>query len=220
MENPNWRQVLASLLGISVLGIIGYFGGARTKAPSRPETPKKIQPLVESITKPTQGAPEDEKEPKKLVLDIGGAVAHPGVYWLIEGSRLDDLVQLAGGLLPSADRDRINMALVLRDGAKVSIPYKQDPTQPTAPTQPILSEPEAGNGSPPDPPVTAEPKILSINSATVEELQALPAIGQELAGRIVKYREGIGGFKSVEEIKQVRGIGDKLYEKIRAYLTL
>jgi competence protein ComEA len=68
--------------------------------------------------------------------------------------------------------------------------------------------------------VTPEPRILNLNEATAIELQQLPAIGQELAGRIVKYREGVGGFRTLDELKQVRGIGDKLFEKIRAYLTL
>ncbi len=220
MENPNWRQVLASILGISVLGVIGYLGGARTKAPTPVAPPKKIQALIEPVTKPSEEVVSPAKEPKKIVLDIGGAVSKPGVYWLWEGGRLEELVSLAGGLLPTADRERINLALVLRDGVKVTIPYKQEVTQAPGPVQPVISEPQSGAPTSEEPQTPATPRILNINLATADELQGLPAIGQELASRIVKYREGIGGFKSVEEIKQVRGIGDKLFEKIRAYLTL
>ena len=220
MENPNWRQVLASILGISMLGLIGYLGGARTKSGSPSEPPKRIQPLVQNSPS-TAVVPPAEKEPeKKIVLDIGGAVSKPGVYWLFEGARLDELVVLAGGLLPDADRERINMALVLKDGAKVSIPFRTQVSA-SAPTQtPNSLEPEPLEQTESSQPTASEPRVLSINQATSTELESLPSIGHELATRIVKYREGVGGFKSVDEIKQVRGIGDKLFEKIRAYLTL
>jgi len=220
MENPNWRQVLASILGISVLGLVGYLGGARTKSTLPAEQPPKVQKLVESTTSPVLERGVEPKEEKRIVLDIGGAVAKPGVYWLIEGSRLDELVVLAGGLLPAADREKINMAQLLRDGSKVTIPYRQ--LNSNGPSMPAPSPINQGTPepAPADPLVPPEPRILNLNEATAIELQQLPAIGQELAGRIVKYREGVGGFRTLDELKQVRGIGDKLFEKIRAYLTL
>ncbi len=225
MENPNWRQVLASILGISILGVIGYIGGARTKSATKPEPAQKLQRIVESLPSTpatTEGKSEnaEQKEAKKIVLDIGGAVAKPGVYWLYEGARLDELVFLAGGLLPTADRERVNMAQALRDGSKVSIPFKHFTTGHS--TGPESAPPSEANvdSSPPEPESAPEPRVVNINQATISELEALPAIGHELAGRIIRYRQGIGGFKSVEEVKQVRGIGEKLFEKIRPYLTL
>ena len=225
MENPNWRQVLASILGISVLGVIGYLGGARTKSPAPAESPKKIQQVAAPVTTPEVESANKPTEEKKIILDIGGAVAKPGVYWIYEGARLDELVVLAGGLLPTADRDRINMATVLRDGSKVTIPYRQEAAAGSTPP------PVSNNQSEPDPNVTAPettsgkpqvetPRVLNVNQASGQDFQSLPGIGQELAGRIVKYREGVGGFKSVDELKQVRGIGDKLFDRIRGYLTL
>ena len=225
MENPNWRQVLASILGISILGVIGYIGGARTKSVPKPEPVQNLQRLVESspaAPATVQPAIDDAKpkEAKKIVLDIGGAVAKPGVYWLYEGARLDELVVLAGGLLPSADRERVNMAQALKDGSKVSIPFKH-PANGQSNSPESAPPAEANVDSPTTEPESApEPRVISINQATVSELEALPAIGHELAVRIVTYREGIGGFKSVEEVKQVRGIGEKLFEKNRRYLTL
>lgn len=224
MENPNWRQVLASILGVSVLGVIGYLGGARTKSVT-PEAPKqKVQKFSEPVSPPVEKPKEETtiepKEAKQIVLDVGGAVAKPGVYWLYEGARLNELVVLAGGLLPNADRDKINMAQVLRDGAKITIPYTQARTA-DVPNLPIADpDPEPAEQSPTEPAKSEPPKVLNLNQATAVEFEALPAIGQELARRIVKYRDGVGGFKSIEEIKQVRGIGDKLFEKIRMYLTL
>jgi competence protein ComEA len=220
MENPNWRQVLASILGISVLGLVGYLGGARTKSTLPAEQPPKFQKLAEAPASPVTGPSAEPAEEKRIVLDIGGAVAKPGVYWLLQGARLDDLVLLAGGLLPAADRERVNMAQLLRDGSKVTIPYRPLDSNGPNMTPPPLSEQGTPEPAPEDPPVTPEPRILNLNEATAVELQQLPAIGQELAGRIVKYREGVGGFRRLDELKQVRGIGDKLYEKIRAYLTL
>ena len=112
------------------------------------------------------------------------------------------------------------MAQALRDGSKVSIPFEHLASgQSNVPE----SEPAAeGNldSSPKEPDSAPEPRVVNINQATARELEALPSIGHELAGRIITYREGIGGFKSIEEVKQVRGIGEKLFEKIRPYLTL
>ncbi|MEI7575466.1 MAG: ComEA family DNA-binding protein [Armatimonadota bacterium] len=225
MENPNWRQVLASILGISVLGVIGYLGGARAKTTPNPAPNQKLQSFVGSAPS-TQATPQPEakgaepKEAKKIVLDIGGAISKPGVYWLYEGARLDELVVLAGGLLPTADRERINLAQPLKDGSKVSIPFRQLPSSQNSTAAPMPSAPEGPDSSPNEPELPAQPRVVNINQATVAELEALPAIGHELAGRIVTYREGIGGFKSIEEVKQVRGIGEKLFEKIRPFLTL
>lgn len=195
---------------------------------SAPPPPKQVVQKVAEVPLAAKADPlEKPSEQKKVVVDITGAVSKPGVYWMIEGSRLNELVALAGGLLPTADRDRVNMASLVRDGSKVTIPYKSDPSSTShgATSQPestsaISSEAETPQSSDTETPGPAQPRIVNINSATAGDFEGLPAIGSELAGRIIRYREGVGGFKSIDEIKQVRGIGDKLFEKIRMYLTL
>jgi competence protein ComEA len=144
----------------------------------------------------------------QLVVDVAGEVRHPGVYRLPPGSRADAAVQLAGGVTAHAQRAAVNLAMPLHDGQQVVVPSKGAATTPVAP-----KGASAGTGAPAAAGTPGQP--ISLSTATVEQLDTLDGIGPTLAARIVQYRDAHGGFKSVDELRQVSGIGDKRFAALR-----
>ncbi len=143
---------------------------------------------------------ETEKVPTQIVVHVAGAVARPGLYQLDEGCRVGEALEKAGGTLPQADLKPVNLAEKLRDGQKIYVPV-------------------VGERVNSDMGTDASGKI-NVNEATAKELEALPGIGPTLAKNIVEYREKNGGFKSVEELKKVKGIGDKKFNDIKDLITI
>jgi competence protein ComEA len=138
-----------------------------------------------------------------VVVDVVGAVRHPGVYRLPAGSRARDAVRRAGGASRHADLASVNLATRLADGEQVRVPQR-------APPLPASTGTAAG----------APPAIVHLNSATAEQFDALDGIGPSLAQRIVDYREAHGGFGSIDELDEVSGIGPKRLESLRPRLAL
>ncbi len=137
-----------------------------------------------------------------VVVDVAGAVRHPGVYRLPSGARVLDAVKRARPL-PSADISAVNLAARLTDGEQVVIP-RRGQAQPT---------PGAGAAGTPAAPV-------SLNSGTLEQLETLDGIGPSLAQRIIDYRTAHGGFRSIAELDQVSGIGPARLAALRGHVTL
>ena len=144
--------------------------------------------------------------PTSVVVHVAGAVARPGVYQLPPGSRVVDALEAAGGALPEAAVEALNLAQPLEDGQRIWVPARGQPS----PTYVAAATPTA----------TAMPAFpkLDLNTATAQELEALPGIGPVLARRIVEYRDRFGPFQKVEDLLAVRGIGPVLLEKIRPYV--
>ena len=139
--------------------------------------------------------------PAPLVVYVAGAVAAPGVYQLPAGSRIQDAILAAGGLLPEADDQALNLAALLKDGHMVRVPLQS----------------ESGSSPPVQPegaPVVYTGGILNINTATAAELETLPKIGPVLAQRIVDYRQDNGPFTSLEGLLEVVGIGEEIFAAI------
>ena len=169
------------------------------------------------VSRPERGAPIrllPAPTPSPLVVQITGAVSQPGLVNLPAGSRVNDAILAAGGLLAEADDSRINLAAPLVDGSLLVIPNKSDPTTNGIP------EPE----STPDPPSRSgaiiEQGLLDINLATAEEFERLPEVGPVIAQRIVEYRHANGPFTTLEGIQNVAGIGRAIFEQIRPLITL
>jgi competence protein ComEA len=152
------------------------------------------------------GAPASLGEPVRgpVVVDVVGAVRRPGVYRLPAGSRARDAVRRAGGARKRADLESVNLATPLADGEQVRVPLLPPAAAATA----------AGSGA------TAPPAIVHLNSANAGDLDALDGIGPSLAARIVAYRVAHGGFRSVDELDEVSGIGPKRLEALRPRLAL
>lgn len=153
---------------------------------------------------------EETKEPEQIWIDLQGAVQRPGVYQLAAGSRMHEAVQLAGGLLPDAERRAVNLAQSVQDGEVLYIPRK-DEWDEEAWKQSLTVQTEKGD---------VQQQTISINRATAEELTLLPGIGEAKASAILAYREKNGPFRTKEDIMEVSGIGEKLFERMKDLITL
>ena len=151
------------------------------------------------------------KKGVRVTVHVAGAVAKPGVYDLAGGARVIDAVEAAGGGAPDADLNRLNLAAKVSDGQRVLV-------QPVGEAAPAGSASGAGSGSGGG---SADPSgLVNLNSATQAELEALPGIGPSLAGAIVTERERRGGFRSVNELRDVRGIGEKRFADLKDKVTI
>jgi competence protein ComEA len=143
---------------------------------------------------------------------------NPGVYELPAGSRVRDAVQSAGGLSPEASATGINLASLLWDGQLVFVPSDTSSATPSGRSNPlsITLEPGSSQGAPTDAISTG---IININTAALEELDKLPDIGPAIAQRIIDYRTLNGPFKTIDEIMNVKGIGQVTFDKIKSMIS-
>lgn len=165
---------------------------------------------------------EDEinnEETNEIVIHITGEVNNPGIIKLKEGSRIEDAIEKAGGLTENADISNVNLAYILDDGIKIKIPSSLDNKD--MEDDEIITE---ENGENIIENIASSSSVnsskININKATEEELKNLPGIGLELAARVVKYRTENGKFSNIEEIKNVSGIGDSKFEKIKELISV
>jgi len=138
------------------------------------------------------------------VVQVAGEVRRPGVYRVRAGERVDDAVRLAGGATDRADLAGVNLAAKVEDGRQVIVP-------PRAATAPAAAGGAAGGAAG----AVAPAQPISLNTATVEQLDELDGIGPLTARKIVAYREQHGGFRSVAELDRVPGIGEKRLAALR-----
>ena len=144
---------------------------------------------------------------KTIVVEIKGEVNNPDVYTLKEGSIIKDLIEIAGGLTSNADISNINRAKEIKNHELIVIRNINDINIEVESIEAEINQ-ESDDG------------IISINDADLSKLKEIPGIGDVKANAIILYREEHGGFKSLEEIKNVDGIGEKTFEKIRNSIKL
>ncbi|THA31438.1 ComEA family DNA-binding protein [Streptomyces sp. A1277] len=137
----------------------------------------------------------------QIVVDVSGKVRNPGLRRLPSGARVDDALEAAGGARPGTDLAGLNRARLLMDGEQIVV---------GAPPAPV---PAAGAGGPTTAGGGAGP--VSLNTATADQLEGLPGVGPVLAQHIVDYRTQHGGFRSVDELREVNGIGDRRFADLR-----
>jgi competence protein ComEA len=150
--------------------------------------------------------------PAPLRVHVTGAVAAPGVYALPAGSIVLDAITAAGGPLPEADQNVLNLARLVRDGDQVAVPLR------AAAGTPVEGQAVGVNSAPGVTPAAGLP--LNLNTATTAELETLPGIGPTLAQTIVDYRAEHGPFATIESILDVPGIGEGKFEAIKALVTV
>lgn len=171
--------------------------------------------------------------PTAVAVHVAGEVKAPGVYWLNEGLRVQEAIRLAGGFTDQADPSSVNLAAIIEDGLQVKVARRREVAASTPATPAVEPRPAPGPTMVPTatqpppaavnsqslPPAAAAPSpLLSLNRATKAELEALPDVGPELAARILYYRYEHGGFRSVEELQHIEGIGEARLAKLRRYV--
>jgi competence protein ComEA len=153
---------------------------------------------------------EDAAANLPVVVEIRGAVEAPGVVALSPGARLQDAITAAGGLSQDADLSTVNLARRLRDGELVVILAL--PALGGTPAHPVDVVDDAN-------PADGPPARININTATGEELEALPSIGEVIAARIIAYREQNGPFRTVDDLIHIQGVSDRTIDEIRDMVT-
>jgi len=206
------RAGLALLVACAVVaGVVWYqvgVGGADDPPPSR----EGVTGSTSAGTTPGTsdgGAPTPAEARDVLVVHVAGAVTQPGVVELQQGSRVIDAVEAAGGAVADADLDRLNLAAKLADGQRVLVQRVGEPAVPSMSPDGSSApgEPEGGG-------------LINVNTASAVELEQLPGIGPALAAAIISERQRRGGFRSVQELRDVRGIGEKRFADIADLVTV
>jgi competence protein ComEA len=144
-----------------------------------------------------------------ILVQVEGEVNNPGIYSLHQNARLEDLIDMAGGLTDYADNNRINRALLLRDGDYIFIPKLDEEIPNIARNAPINLSGDSEN-------LYNYP--LNINEADQLALESLPGIGPAKAADILAYRQKLGGFTSLDELLDISGIGPSTLDSLRDYL--
>ena len=147
---------------------------------------------------------------RTIFVQVAGAVRRPGVYEMTEGARAFQAIEKAGGFVEAADQQVVTLAAQLTDGCRVYVPRQGETTTTVAAT---VSGGTSANGASGGGPV-------SLNSATLEQLDALPGIGPSTAQKIITYRETKGPFTSVDQLTEVPGIGPSKLEELRPLVGL
>ena len=208
------RVGIAALLVVALAaGLIWYRLGAADGGESsttrRSPTTSAPTSTVAGSSGTTGSSSGAAKKGERATVHVAGAVARPGVYDLDAGARVIDAIEAAGGGAPDADLNRLNLAAKVADGQRVLV-QRVGEAAPAGSASPGAS----GGGS-------ADPSgLVSLNSATQVELEALPGIGPTLAGAIIAERERRGGFRSVNELRDVRGIGEKRFADLKDKVTI
>jgi competence protein ComEA len=194
------KRRIAQVVFLSIVGIVAFVVIYVILKRPEPASP----PMVIAL-QPRPTAEPATPTPAAINVYVSGAVNKPDVYALPLNAIVKDAIATAGGATDDADLDRINLATKLADQMQVYVPRKGEAEPPAPP-----------NGSAPD---TTAAKI-NINTASIEELDKLPGIGPSLAKAIIDYRTKNGPFKQIEDINEVKGIGDALFEKIKEQISV
>jgi len=217
LEGGGLRERLSSLerrekVGLALIGLLVVAGAAFWYVRSLP-SPVRIEGFDGSNAgahAPAAGPrPGPSASPKEIVVDIAGRVRHPGVYTFHEGDRVIDAIERAGGALPGADLTSLNLAALLTDAEQIVVGRAGGDGPPSGTSE---GDPGGGGGGPGD--------KVNVNTATVDQLVALPGIGPVLAQRIISYREQHGPFRSVHDLTNVPGIGDAHMADLEPLVTV
>lgn len=167
-----------------------------------------------TLTPTTTSEPTVDVPASGTMVHVLGAVASPGVYELGPDARVVDAIAAAGGLNDDADVAQINLARPAIDGEQIYVPKVGEVPPVTADIAPEPGVNTSTNGG------GASNGLINLNTASATELEALPRIGPAMAQRIIDYRDSNGGFSSVEQLKEVSGIGEATFEQLEPLVTV
>ena len=229
--------IISSIIFILTLSLIGYLKfNLKTKANNKV--------ILENTLVEKKVAKKEENNLEYIYVDIKGNVENPGVYSLEKGKRVVDAINIAGGLKDNSDTSLLNLSMVLSD-QMIIIVYSKDQIKSLEETikkekvknsicnnivkndacivnsqKEVLPNLKNNNQTSTDNDTSVASEKININTASKEILMTLSKIGESKAQAIIEYRETNGSFKTIEDIKNVNGIGDSLFEAIKNYITI
>ena len=205
-------------LVVAVLGA-RYLFSSHGAAPAGGQTLSGLSSYAPSAS----ATPSPDSSPQELVVYVCGAVRRPGVYHLAPGARIADLLAAAGGAGVKAELQAVNLAARLADGQQVVVPVRGAATA-VAPRAAASGGTTTGGGATTGTTggagAAGAGAPVDLNTASAEELDALPGVGPATAQKIIDYRTANGGFKSVADLKNVPGIGDAKFATLQPLVTV
>ena len=210
-RDPRQLAAWAGAAVILTLFAAWYFARSRPEAaaaqPSAPAAAIAVRTPAAAGTSTGSGGAGGQR----VVVDVAGAVKHPGVYRLTTNDRVEDALRRAGGATTRADLSQLNRAAKLEDGRQILVPTRARQGS----VAPAAAPTSGGTGSavPPAAPI-------DLNTATLEQLDTLDGVGPSTAQKILDYRNEHGGFRSVDELDQVSGIGEKRLASLREHVRV
>jgi competence protein ComEA len=195
-----WIYVLfAAIFG---LGGLYYFFNNQTEASPISSVNGMEDSFPNEVETPQQPSIQ---EPEKIIVDVKGQVKMPGVYQSSHGERVIDVINRSGGLTENADESQVNFAEHVQDAMVIYIPAKGEDGL-AVPSGSVTQNDSSDK--------------ININKANETQLQEIPGIGPAKASAIIEYRELNGSFKSIDDIKNITGIGDKTFEKLKDSISV
>lgn len=194
-EKPQWLMIMVGAGAVLLMGLIFVARQLRQRDVE--------EPLIQVMSETSQTEISSELLP--IYADIKGAVVRPGMYQIPQNARVLDLVNMAGGFTAEAAQNQVNFSQMVEDQMVIYVPTSAED----------LSEWQEGQlGGRAEGPATTSTKV-NLNKADSSELQQLNGIGEKKAAAIIAYRQENGSFNSVEELKKVSGIGDKIFDNLK-----
>ena len=201
MKNKyNLLKILLAALVLVIAGVVYSCMSANEAQVNITDAETETEGSSFDVQTETADTETSESLQQELCVHVCGAVETPGVYYLAEGSRIHEAVEQAGGMTDEAAQSYVNLAEVIADGMQIYIPTQDEVDSGSIPDE---FQPETDDG------------LVNINTASVSELMTLTGIGESKAEAIITYRENVSSFAAPEDITNVSGIGDSVYEKIK-----
>ncbi|OCB21374.1 ComEA family DNA-binding protein [Mycobacterium intracellulare] len=218
----------AGAIGLAIVAALAVLVTVFTLVRDRPAPvmSAKLPPVEKVATASPRSSASPAAEPDHpVVVSVVGLVHTPGLVTLAPGARIADALQAAGGAVNGADTIGLNMARPLGDGEQIVVGLAPAPGQPTALGSSVASGSTPTSKAPPPRPGSGSVKpkageAVNLNTATVQELDALPGVGPVTAAAIVAWRQANGKFTSVDQLADVEGIGPARLEKLRALVRV
>lgn len=233
MKYINKNKKIALIILISIITLIIAYYAYTSKANEEFLVEGQELEVGENQLKEENEIKKESEENKtnKIIVHVSGAVKNEGIVELEEKARVADAIEKAGGVTENAYMRDVNLAQSLEDGMKIYIPTKEEKENNrennyeekiiTGGSNSISSSDNINNNNRNNNNNNNNIKDkININTANIEELDTLPGIGQATANKIISYRQEHGKFKSIEEIKEVSGIGDSKYEQIKELIEI
>jgi competence protein ComEA len=202
------QRVAVALLALAALIGAGFVWARATPRLAGTTTGQdSVAPPDQTLPRAAPDTSATAEPSGQVAVHVAGRVRRPGLVRLPAGSRVHDAIRAAGGVTSGADLDAVNLARKLTDGEQIHVPAPGDPAPPPDPA------------TPPGSPGTSPSAPLDLNTATLEQLDTLPGVGEVTANRIVAYRSA-HPFTTVDELLEVPGIGQRRFDQLKDLVTV